>query len=63
MKRIKIKVSLPDFASIVIPLIGKITPSTIASQIIGVQPMSNPSGLIYSMKGTYEKGQDQSIVE
>lgn len=39
-----------QFQKILIPMIRRIVPTTIANEIVGVQPMQAPGGLIYSMK-------------
>ena len=42
-----------EFRKILIPMIRKVIPGMIASEIVGVQPMTGPSGLVYSMKPRY----------
>ena len=37
----------------IIPIIKKVIPSMIAADIVGVQPMTGPSGLIFAMKTKY----------
>lgn len=39
-----------NFQKIIIPMIRRIIPGTIASEIVGVQPMSGPVGLVYSLR-------------
>ena len=39
-----------QFQNIVIPMIRRIIPSTIATELVGVQPMSGPTGLAFSMR-------------
>lgn len=41
-------------SSILLPMIGKTMPGLIAQQIVGVQPMSNPSGMIYGMNSIFD---------
>ncbi len=41
------------FKKILIPMIRKTLPSLIAADICGVQPMTGPTGLIFSMKAKY----------
>jgi hypothetical protein len=45
---------IAGFRKILIPMIRRIIPNTIATEIVGVQPMKGPVGLVYSMKYTYE---------
>lgn len=42
--------SKDTFKKILIPVVRKILPSIIATDIVGVQQMSGPSGLIFSVK-------------
>lgn len=42
-----------EFRDIIIPMIRKTLPSLMANDIVGVQPMTGPSGLIFSMKAKY----------
>lgn len=42
--------SIGNFQKIVIPMIRRIIPGTIATELVGVQPMSGPVGLVYSMR-------------
>lgn len=41
------------FRKAIIPLMRKTLPSLMANDIVGVQPMSGPTGLIYSMRAKY----------
>jgi hypothetical protein len=51
VRRLKTKpVSPSDFQRIVMPIIRKIIPGTIANEIMGVQPMSESLAKIYSVK-------------
>lgn len=36
-----------------LPLIRKVIPSVIATELVGVQPMSEPAGLVFSMREKY----------
>lgn len=45
--------SIAGFRKILIPMIRRIIPGTIASELVGVQPMSGPVGLVYSMRFKY----------
>jgi hypothetical protein len=40
--------AVSNFQKIVIPMIRRILPGTIATDLVGVQPMSGPVGLVYS---------------
>jgi len=42
--------AIGNFQKIVIPMIRRIIPGTIASELVGVQPMSGPVGLVYSLR-------------
>lgn len=42
--------AIGNFQKIVIPMIRRIIPGTIASELVGVQPMTGPVGLVYSMR-------------
>jgi hypothetical protein len=44
---------ISGFKKVLLPMIRRIIPSTIAADIVGVQPMSGPSGTIFSMKPNY----------
>ena len=39
-----------SFSSVIMPMISKVMPQMIASQIVGVQPMTGPSGMIFGGK-------------
>jgi hypothetical protein len=45
--------SIAGFRKIIIPMIRRIIPSTIATEIVGVQPMQGPVGLVYSLRYKY----------
>lgn len=42
--------AISQFNKIIIPMIRRIIPGTIATELVGVQPMSGPVGLAYSMR-------------
>jgi hypothetical protein len=42
--------AIGNFQKIVIPMIRRIIPGTIATELVGVQPMSGPVGLVYSLR-------------
>lgn len=45
--------SIAGFRKILIPMIRRIIPGTIATELVGVQPMSGPVGLVYTMRYRY----------
>jgi len=44
---------IAGFRKILIPMIRRIIPGTIATELVGVQPMQGPVGLIYSLRYKY----------
>ena len=44
---------IAGFRKILIPMIRRIIPGTIATEIVGVQAMQNPVGLVYTMRYRY----------
>lgn len=42
--------AIGNFQKIVIPMIRRIVPGTMATELVGVQPMSGPVGLVYSLR-------------
>ncbi len=44
---------IAGFRKIMIPMIRRIIPGTIATEIVGVQPMQAPVGLVYTMRYLY----------
>lgn len=44
---------IAGFRKILIPMIRRIIPGTIATEIVGVQPMQGPVGLVYTMRYKY----------
>jgi Major capsid protein Gp23 len=44
---------IAGFRKILIPMIRRIIPGTIATEIVGVQPMQGPVGLVYTMRYLY----------
>jgi len=42
--------AIGNFQKIVIPMIRRIIPGTIATELVGVQPMQGPVGLVYSLR-------------
>ena len=49
---------ISNFQKIVIPMIRRILPGTIASDLVGVQPMSGPVGLVYSLRFSFAEASD-----
>lgn len=47
---------IAGFRKTLLPMIRRIIPGTIATEIVGVQPMTGPVGLVYSMR--YKYGED-----
>jgi len=44
---------IAGFRKILIPMIRRIIPGTIATELVGVQPMTGPVGLVYTMRYKY----------
>ena len=44
---------IAQFSPILIPMLRRITPSLMATEMFGVQPLSAPTGLIYCMRAVY----------
>lgn len=44
---------IAGFRKILIPMIRRVIPGTIASELVGVQPMSGPVGLVYTLRYRY----------
>lgn len=55
--------AVSNFQKIVIPMIRRILPGTIASDLVGVQPMSGPVGLVYSMRFAFAEAADGSATD
>lgn len=47
---------IAGFRKILIPMIRRVIPGTIATELVGVQPMAGPVGLVYSLR--YRYGED-----
>jgi len=45
--------SIAGFRKIMIPMIRRIIPGTIATELVGVQPMTGPVGLVYTLRYRY----------
>jgi hypothetical protein len=50
--------AISNFQKIVIPMIRRILPGTISSDLVGVQPMTGPVGLVYSLRFTFSQATD-----
>jgi hypothetical protein len=50
--------AVSNFQKIVIPMIRRILPGTIATDLVGVQPMSGPVGLVYSLRFAFAEAAD-----
>lgn len=50
--------SIGNFQKIAIPMIRRILPGTISSDLVGVQPMSGPVGLVYSLRFAFAEAAD-----
>lgn len=46
--------NIASFQKIILPMVRRIIPGTIASEIVGVQPMTGPTGLVFSLRFTYK---------
>lgn len=46
---------IAGFRKILIPMIRRIIPGTIATELVGVQPMQGPVGLVYSLRYKYQE--------
>jgi len=44
---------IAGFRKILIPMIRRIIPGTIATELVGVQPMTGPVGLVYTLRYRY----------
>jgi hypothetical protein len=52
-KRAALSLMLGNSRSILIPMIRKVFPTMIANQIVGVQPMTAPTGQIHTLRTSY----------
>lgn len=53
--------AIAGFRKILIPMIRRIIPSTIATEIVGVQPMQGPVGLVYSLRYKYNESMTTAL--
>jgi len=52
--------NIAGFRKILIPMIRRIIPGTIANELVGVQPMDGPVGLVYSLRFKYAESMTTS---
>jgi len=52
-KRAALSLMLGNSRSVLIPMIRKVFPTMIANQIVGVQPMTGPTGQIHTLRTSY----------
>ena len=48
--------AIGSFQKIILPMIRRIIPGTIATEVVGVQPMTGPTGLVFSLRFVYKNG-------
>lgn len=53
--------AVSNFQKIVIPMIRRILPGTISSDLVGLQPMSGPVGLVYSLRFAFSEASDNPV--
>jgi len=46
----------PDFSSVTFPVIKRVAPTLVAQQLVSIQPMTAPSGLLFYMDYAYGSG-------
>ena len=47
--------AIAGFRKIMLPMIRRVIPNSIGTELVGVQPMTGPTSLIYSMRYTYNE--------
>lgn len=47
--------NIQQLNKVILPIIRRVMPNAIAQSIIGVQPMTGPTGMIYTMRARYGK--------
>jgi hypothetical protein len=52
--------AIGNFQKIIIPMIRRIIPGTIATELVGIQPMQGPVGLAYSLRFLFSENVDVS---
>lgn len=53
--------AVANFQKITIPMIRRILPGTISTDLVGVQPMSGPVGLVYSLRFAFAEASDNPV--
>ncbi len=53
--------AIGNFQKIAIPMIRRVIPGTIASEIVGMQPLAGPVGLVYSMRFAFSETATNSV--
>jgi hypothetical protein len=53
-----VSADVATFQKIMIPMIRRIIPGTIGGELVGVQPMTGPTGLIYSLRFAFAEATD-----
>jgi hypothetical protein len=46
---------IANFRQSLLPIVRRVIPGTIGTEIVGVQPMTGPVGLVYSLRYTYQE--------
>ncbi len=46
--------NIASFQKLILPMIRRIIPGTIATEVVGVQPMTGPTGLVFSLRFVYK---------
>jgi hypothetical protein len=55
--------SIAGFRKIMLPMIRRIIPGTIATELVGVQPMTGPVGLVYTLRHRYAEAATATAVD
>lgn len=55
--------NIAKFDPILMPLLRRVVPNLVAFDICGVQPMSGPTGLIFSMRSRYVADADEELTD
>jgi hypothetical protein len=50
------------FPNIAIPIVNRVFPTLVAADIVAVQPMSGPSGMVFDMDFVYDKKTGEASV-
>lgn len=54
--------SIAGFRKVLVPMIRRIIPGTVAMELVGVQPMTGPVGLVYSLRYLYAENMTSAVV-